>query len=193
MWQVWTKEEIDLERTSVIINKIKYMESQGKIKIDFSNNTETSHDTLSGVFSEPADPLFYKALRGLQTSVKNILELPDEMECRLEPFAVSFNYSTDGRMGAVISSNLSIPSLKKTAVISTPLMRCYDGGKDEAKCFSHTTTQKLWILEKEARRYLAGERAQQNLFDNDGVQSDNTTPQFDNAELPPAQPALSEA
>ena len=45
------------------------------------------------------------------------------------------------------------------------MMKCYDGGNDEDKCFTEDTVKKLWALEKEARRYLAGERAQMNLFD----------------------------
>ena len=140
------------------------MESQGKIKIDFKNKGETN-DQFSGIFSEPADPLFYESLKVLKSSVQVILDLPDDMASRIIPYAVSYTYGAEGRMGAVISSRFIIPSTGKETTISTPLMKCYDGGNDEDKCFTATTAKKLWALEKEARRYLRGERAQTNLFD----------------------------
>ena len=163
-----------MENTSITIDKIKYMENKGKIKIDFTNQTETSADQLSGVFSEPADPVFYETLNELRSSVQVILDLPDEMTARLIPYAVAFNYNADGRMGAVITSRVLIPSTGKETTISTPLMKCYEGGKDEQKCFTPATAKKLWALEKEARRYLSGERAQQNLFN--GEAPEQTAP-----------------
>ena len=89
-------------------------------------------------------------------------------------------------MGAVISSRFIIPSTGKETTISTPLTKCYAGGKDEQKCFSADTAKKLWQLEAEARRYLAGDRAQQNLFDEEQPEAEQEHP----AELPQAQPAI---
>ena len=163
-----------MEKTSVVIDKIKFMESNGKIKIDFKNTNDLSQDQLSGIFSEPADPNFYETLKSLRSSAQAILDLPDDMATRLVPFAVSYTYGNDGRMGAVITCQFLIPSTGKVTVISTPLMKCYEGGNDEAKCFTSGTAKKLWALEKEARRYLSGERAQQNLFN--GEAPEQTAP-----------------
>ena len=164
-----------MEKTSVVIDKIKFMENNGKIKIDFKNTKDLSQDQLSGIFSEPADPIFYETLKSLRSSAQAILDLPDDMATRLVPFAVSYSYGNDGRMGAVITCKFLIPSTDKVTVISTPLTRCYEGGKDEQKCFTPATAKKLWALEKEARRYLAGDRAQQTLFD-DEPQAEQETP-----------------
>ena len=186
MWQALIKRRKSvLDNKSIVIDKIKYMESQGKIKIDFKNKGETN-DQFSGIFSEPADPLFYESLKALKSSVQVILDLPDDMATRIVPYAVSYTYGAEGRMGAVISSRFIIPSTGKETTISTPLMKCYEGGKDEAKCFSQGTAKKLWQLEAEARRYLAGDRAQQNLFDEEQPEAE----QEHHAELPQAQPAI---
>ena len=136
-----------MEKTSVVIDKIKFMENNGKIKIDFKNTKDLSQDQLSGIFSEPADPIFYETLKSLRSSAQAILELPDDMATRLVPFAVSYSYGNDGRMGAVITCKFLIPSTDKVTVISTPLMKCYEGGKDEQKCFTPATAKKLWALE----------------------------------------------
>lgn len=174
-----------MDNKSIIIDKIKYMESQGKIKIDFKNKGETN-DQFSGIFSEPADPLFYESLKALKSSVQVILDLPDDMASRIIPYAVSYTYGADGRMGAVISSRFIIPSTDKETTISTPLMKCYEGGKDEAKCFSADTAKKLWQLEAEARRYLAGDRAQQNLFDEEQPKAEQEAVPALNEPEPPA-------
>ena len=104
-------------------------------------------------------------MKSLRESAANILELPGDLSIRLIPFAVTFHYSQGGRMGAIITSRFMIPDLGNETVIQTPMMKCYEGGNDEDKCFTEDTVKKLWALEKEARRYLAGERVQMNLFD----------------------------
>lgn len=161
-----------MENGKIVIDKIKFMEKQGKIKIDFKNDGDTNGGQFSGIYSEPADPVFYQTMSDLKGSVKNILELPDGIEYRLIPFAVTYHYNAEGRMGAIITSRLTIPDLGNETVIQTPMMKCYDGGNDEDKCFTEGTAKKLWALAKEAQRYLAGERAQTNLFDGDTVEQE---------------------
>ena len=175
-----------MEKTSVVIDKIKFMENNGKIKIDFKNTNDLSQDQLSGIFSEPADPIFYETLKSLRSSAQAILDLPDDMATRLVPFAVSYTYGNDGRMGAVITCQFLIPSTGKVTVISTPLMKCYEGGKDEQKCFTPATAKKLWALEKEARRYLAGDRAQTTLYDEQTPQQEQEAGPALNEPEPPA-------
>ncbi len=159
----------------IVIDKIKFMEKQGRIKIDFKNSADTNGGQFSGIYSEPADPVFYEAMKSLGTDAVSILELPEDITSRLVPFGVTFHYNEGGRMGAIITSRLMIPLLGNETVIQTPMMKCYDGGNDEDKCFSEETAKKLWALAKEARRYLAGERAQTNLFD--GEQQEQPQPQ----------------
>lgn len=154
-----------MENGKIVIDKIKFMDKQGRIKIDFKNDGDTNGGQFSGIYSEPADPVFYETMKSLRESAANILELPGDLSIRLILFAVTFHYSQGGRMGAIITSRFMIPDLGNETVIQTPMMKCYDGGNDEDKCFTEDTVKKLWALEKEARRYLAGERAQMNLFD----------------------------
>ena len=55
MWQALIKRRKSvLDNKSIIIDKIKYMESQGKIKIDFKNKGETNDQPAELPQAQPA-------------------------------------------------------------------------------------------------------------------------------------------
>lgn len=155
------------------IKKIKIIESLHKIKIDFTNTKATGEDDLQGTFSEEAAPEFYEAMKALTESAANILEAP-ELATRLVPFAVTYHYSKDGTMGAIISSRLLLPGSKGETVVNTPMRKCRMDETAPGAFLTPTTAKRLWTLELEARKYLHGKRAQTNLF---GGEEENVTQQ----------------
>lgn len=65
-----------MENGKIVIDKIKFMDKQGRIKIDFKNGGDTNGGQFSGIYSEPADPVFYETMKSLRDSAASILELP---------------------------------------------------------------------------------------------------------------------
>lgn len=163
--------------SNTTIKKIKIIESTGKIEIDCTNTTDKGEDDLKGLFAEAAAPDFYRAMDDLRGSVAGILEAP-ELAARLKPFAVTFHYSKDGRMGAIITAKLELPQAQTETVINTPMRKCAPDDNAVGTFFTPTTEKRLWALEAEARKYLCGKRAQTNLFDDAAGQADDGTEQI---------------
>ena len=157
------------------IKKIKIIESLDKIQIECTNTRDAGKDDLKGIFSEKAAPKFYDAMKALTGSVANIIEAPELVQ-RLKPFAVTFHYSKDGRMGAIITAKLELPQAQTETVINTRMRKCAPDDNAAGTFFTPTTEKRLWALEAEARKYLCGKRAQTNLFDDDaaGQANDDT-------------------
>lgn len=157
------------------IKKIKIIESLDKIQIECTNTRDAGKDDLKGIFSEKAAPEFYDAMKALNGSVANIIEAP-ELAQRLKPFAVTFHYSKDGRMGAIITAKLELPQTE--TVINTPMRKCAPDDNAVGVFFTPTTEKRLWALEAEARKYLCGKRAQTSLFDDAAGQADDEAEQI---------------
>lgn len=163
--------------SNTTIKKIKIIESTGKIEIDCIRQGEHGEDEVKGLFAEQAAPEFYDAMKALTGSVANIIEAP-ELAQRLKPFAVTFHYSKDGRMGAIITAKLELPQAQTETVINTPMRKCAPDDNAVGTFFTSTTEKRLWALEAEARKYLCGKRAQTNLFDDAAEQPDDDTEQI---------------
>jgi hypothetical protein len=170
------------------IKKVKVIESTGKIKIDYQMVHGESQDEMSGIFPEEAAPEFYEAFNKLVIPVCNILELQTlkNAETRVKPYGVTFHYSKDGTMGAVISSKLSLPDAGTEVVINTPMRKCApDDDSDETSTyFTESAAKFLWQLETETRKYLSGKRNQTTLFGANGqpLQAGEETDEADDLE-----------
>lgn len=162
------------DKDSIKIKKVKTLNSESsgeRIKIEYTEINGDNYNEMSGTFNELAAPEFYKAFEKLKTAVVNILELDKfkGIEKRITPYGVTFHYSKDGTMGAIISSNLDLPDSGTSVVINTPMRKCDpDNGETEALYFTESTTKALWKLETETRKYLSGKRAQMSLFGTNG-------------------------
>ena len=161
-----------MSENGLSIKKVKLIESTGKIKIDYQMVHGESLDEMSGIFPEEAAPEFYQAFDKLITPVCNILELQTlkGAETRLKPYGVTFHYSKDGTMGAIISSKLSLPESGTEVVINTPMRKCApdDNADGESSYFTESAAKFLWQLETETRKYLSGKRNQTSLFGANG-------------------------
>ena len=152
--------------SNTTIKKIKIIESTGKIEIDCIRRGEQGEDEIKGLFAEQAAPEFYEAMKALTLPGANILEAP-ELAPRLVPFAVTYHYDKDDTMGAIITMKLKLPESKTETVVNTPMRKCATSDKPKVAVLSPTATRALWSLEAEARKYLAGKRAQKSLFEED--------------------------
>ena len=154
------------------IKKVKVIESTGKIKIDYQMVHDESQDEMSGIFPEEAAPEFYTALERLITPAVNILEMQSlkYAATRIKPYGVTFKYSKDGTMGAIINCKLSLPEAGTEVVINTPMRKCAPDDNEETagQYFTESAAKYLWQLEAETRKYLSGKRNQVSLFGENG-------------------------
>lgn len=154
------------------IKKVKVIESTGKIKIDYQMVHDESQDEMSGVFPEEAAPEFYTAFERLIIPAVNILEMKSlkYADASIKPYGVTFNYSKDGTMGAIINCKLLLPEAGTEVVINTPMRKCAPDDSEEApgKYFTESAAKYLWQLESETRKYLSGKRNQVSLFGENG-------------------------
>lgn len=152
--------------STIKTKKIKATDSTGKIEIDCEN--KNGAEDIKSIFSELAHPDFYAAMDALAEPAAEILEAP-ELADRLKPVAVTFRYTADGSMSAILTVKLQM-RLGDETVINTPLRKSYvdgDSQRELAQELSAGTVKRLWALEAEARKYLTGKRAQGNLFEDD--------------------------
>ena len=140
--------------TSCTIKKIKVIESMGKIEIDCTNTTDKGEDDLKGLFAEAAAPDFYRAMDDLRGSVAGILEAP-ELAARLKPFAVTYHYGKDGRMGAIISAKLALPMAWTETVVNTPMRKCPIGEKPGGAFFDDVRIYDRALSPEEVRTLTA--------------------------------------
>ena len=154
------------------IKKVKVIESTGKIKIDYQMLHGESQDEMSGIFPEEAAPEFYMAFERLIIPAVNILEMKSLKYAytRIKPYGVTFNYSKDGTMGAIINCKLSLPEAGTEVVINTPMRKCAPDDNEETagQYFTESAAKYLWQLEAETRKYLSGKRNQVSLFGENG-------------------------
>ena len=159
------------------IKKVKYIKSQEKIKIEYRRKIETHEDDLVGLFSDIATPEFYKAIEDLNDTASSICEFTENMKDRLSVYGVTFHYSKDGTMSAMLHCKLIIPTSNQEIKLDTPMRKCpLDENKTDTKeqYLSDIAIQKLWNLEAETKKYLAGKRAQGSLFENEKKQEPKT-------------------
>lgn len=152
------------------IDRVKYFEKDGKIDIAYKKKEDNSDAVFIASFREQASPEFYEALQNLAPSVCQILELPVSVENKLIPYGVSFKYANDGAMSAVISAKLKLPAKDTCVSINTPRMKCPQDEVDaqESTALTKDSVQALWTVEREAQKYLRGDRAQMKLFGDNG-------------------------
>ncbi len=140
------------------IKKIKVVNKDKKIKLDYLING----DEMSGTFVEPAAPEFYDTMKRLTSPVCEIIEVPEDMfEGRLEPFGVTY-FHGQNCTSASIQCRLHMNDSDTDTVLNTPVRKIsteYDDGLEGPTCAL------LSQLEEEAKKYLTGQRAQTNLFE----------------------------
>lgn len=122
--------------------------------------TKVQH-TLEG--DEAAHPDFIAALQGFVPEVLKLLELPDKYKKGLTVTGLSMNYKAD-RMGLVVTCQKVLEHSNSPLVIHTPHLR--EANDDETgEYLSDEMVELVAKAEKYAAAYVAGARAQVELFE----------------------------
>ena len=157
-----------MAKNNIQIAKVKYKESEGKIFIGYTRKADEFTDIRTSNSDEKAAPEFYEAMEALREHAGRILGFTDGQVACLRPHTVKFSYDKEKHIGAIISCVYVTPSGKPTD-INTPLMKCPTDEVDAQKdgFFDADTVKALWEMERQARKYLDGHRAQMSLFGED--------------------------
>lgn len=162
---------------SVKINKVKYNESEDKIFVAYTQNIDGKTDIRTSKSNDKAAPEFYTALNALRSHAGGILGFTEAQIAVLVPHTVTFSYTKNDIMGAIISCKYSTPNAK-VININTPLMYCPEDEVDAQSLgyFDEETVKALWEVEMQTRKYLDGKRAEMSLFDDEeeADESDNS-------------------
>lgn len=147
------------------IKKVKNVESVHKIIVEYERVKNGRCEVVTLVSDDPADADFYHAFKALKESVCGILEINSiDFADRVTPYGVTFKYDKSDVMGAIISAKFDLPDAGTSIALNTPMRKCLPDEKTDGLFFTETTTNLLWELESEARKYVSGKRAQMSLF-----------------------------
>jgi len=160
-----------MEENMMTIKKVKIKSDGNKqcISIDYQLRRGDFIDDLTGLFREEAVPEFYATFEALREHVEGLLEIAGKgLGSRILPYGVTFHYSKDGTMGAIISSKFELPDSGTSIVLNTPMRKCVNDESAEGIFLTEEAAKALWKVEQETRKYIAGKRAQMSLFGDNG-------------------------
>lgn len=149
--------------------KIKYNPEKGGVYIAYQKGKDFE-DEYTVRCTEKPRPEFVKAMQDLAEYVTEICELPSEYTKRIEVTSVSLNYGgPNDTEGATITAKMMLENSNAPLNINTPNkafeMYNVDADPDPKVLLSEDCVEAIETLEQEARKYIAGYRAQGNLFE----------------------------
>jgi hypothetical protein len=148
------------------MKKIKITKER-KIHIVFEKWVKDTWDEYSITCCERAKPSFYTTMAKLIVQMRDLCELPDGYETKLQVKSVSFSYAGDDEvMGAVLTGTMELTKSNCPLNLNTPYKPSmpYSEGMDEDTCLPDECVEILWKLCAEAQDYIDGEREQLKLF-----------------------------
>lgn len=154
------------------IKKIK-LDKKEKIILDWeveigSGSENKSWDEYHIKCSDRANPEFYNAIKNLVQDVILLLEFPDIWKETITVKGVSFSYSDNDVQGAVITAQRELMCSATPMNCNTPHkpFDSYNENEcDDEQLMPEETQCRLHTLEEEAQKYIDGDRAQMNLFE----------------------------
>lgn len=164
---------------TINIKKIKV--GKGKIAFDYDKKEDENSlvSTHTSKFEEEPEPEFWRVFGLLSVDVCRILEVdPGQLAERIIPTGVSYSTDSAGYDGAIITCEYRMPRSKATTTINTPLFKFpqLDSEKGLPGYFADATVKHLRDLQGEAILYLEGHRWQGSLFEAEGQEPRNATP-----------------
>lgn len=141
------------------VTKIKYNEKAGKVEVQWAtldgprSDESTKHERES---FDPPHPDFRDALRAIIPGVLKLLELPLGYQAGLSVRGITLAWLNDDEEGAVVTLLKEVSALQAPLVLNTPLFPFGAVHGLEERFFDK--------IRGEAREYLAGKRAQTDLF-----------------------------
>lgn len=154
-----------------LISPAKTKKGRERIEIQYELPTlDDDWETGSKASSDEARPEFYQALEKLVPHVCVICEFDrnygeddgDQHTMLVRGVTFSFLDDPDQTMGVVLSAQKKLVTSKSPFNFSTPLKYEHPSGNgnDDSDCFDPEMGKALQQVIREARRYLAGDRAQ---------------------------------
>ncbi len=168
------------EKSTIRIKKVKLSSKTEKIIMAYERLVNDQWDEYSFASSEKAAPELYGAFKAMSEHVAELCELPQDYIERLEVYGVSYRYSGEkGIMGATMAAEMELEFSNAHLLLNTPFKKAGsddDDVFDEKQYFSEACVKALWELERQARLYINGHRAQISLFaeDTQGADIDET-------------------
>ena len=149
--------------------KIKYNPEKGGVYIAYQKGKDFE-DEYTVRCTEKPRPEFMGAMQGLAEHVTSMCELPSEYTKRIEVTSVSLNYGgPNDTEGATITAKMHLENSNAPLNINTPNkafeMYNEDADPDMKALLTEDCVEAIETLEQEARKYIAGYRAQGNLFE----------------------------
>ena len=164
----------------IIIKKVKAAKGKLVFEYDKKEDGNLPISTHKSTFEEEPEPSFWSAFGYLRADVCKILEVdPGQYARRIVPTGVSYSTDANGYEGAIITCEYHMPQSGTMTTINTPLLRFPQTDEQEGlpSYFSEEAEEHLRDLIHEAVRYLEGHRGQGGLFDDDGQEPRNVTPE----------------
>ena len=151
-----------MSENGITIKKVKYF---GRMHIEYENVHDGITDTLTMESEEEPSPNFVDSLKRLAGPTCTILEpKEDDFIERIQSYGVAYKYNSDGVMSAMIMAKLKLPETRADVALTTPMRKCDLCDGHRGTFLTPTAEKILWDVEREARGFVAGERAQTSLF-----------------------------
>lgn len=148
------------------ISKIKL--KNGNIFIGWQERTEEqpSWDDYTLRCDEQARPEFYKALEAFNKHIAIICELPNGYEKRITTSGISYSYNDKkGIWGVTLIGLMELKNTPAPLNLITPFKSAFNTEESQDYALPDACIGALKKLDEEAFRYVNGDRAQVNLFD----------------------------
>lgn len=172
------------EKSTIRIRKIKLADKGEKIIMAYERSVNNQWDEYHFTSSEQAAPEFYEAFDKLAGHAACLCELPGRYDERFEVYGVNFRYSgEESIMGATMSAKMELEFSNTPLILNTPFKKSGpDNGDDfdNEQYLSEECVKALWELERQARLYIDGKRAQVSLFGEDMQGADVTDDDLNN-------------
>lgn len=147
------------------ITKVKYEPEAGKVQIKWSEDSDTSvRDTTFTCYDRPLEE-FLDAFNSLLPAALNLIGAPEAWGERGTVSGVSITHEED-RIGAVITVLVDLGERTKgPLVINTPYLVDDD---ENGPIMQPDMMNAVDAIQREAKRYVRGERAQADFFAGQG-------------------------
>lgn len=149
------------------ITKVK-VEKNKKVNIEYQVLGKTgTWDDFAFTCSDEALPEFYQSIKALRLDVVKLCELPKGYISRIVVKGVSFSYSNEGVMGAVIIAAMQLKRSNCPLNLNTPHKPSQAQGDSEVPeetLLAPDCVVALKAVANECIKYIAGYRAQTDLF-----------------------------
>lgn len=145
--------------TTEEVHILKVRNNRTSIKITWKQGA----DTYSVTFHDNPLPSFYNALKALKTHVCALCEFPARDAEKLDPSGITIVSPEEDSPQALIVAKKHIKRNKRVFNIATPMLSMYESDDPDSPKVDHMSTEEAAAIEKvikEAKRYIAGDRAQ---------------------------------